>query len=297
LPQLRQHGRQWRWRCPIHKGRDDNFSVSAETGLWTCHSQCARGSSIYDLEMALTDTDFPTAAREVRRIVARPDLRSRETETETKWGLPGWSHDYLRERIRQIEAERGWKHTNLYPYLDTDGALSYVKIRFVDEQNRKTFLQYAVSAKGGWVSRKKAGRAPILYRLNTLGAAEEIFIVNGEKAADRGVTDLGIVTTCAPDGEGRWRVSHTKALAGKSVLIVVDCDQKGELHGKIVAEAVRAVDGKGLACSLAKQTMREYLKEAFRADDNRHIGFAASSLNERRITNLLKMAQCLLFPE
>jgi hypothetical protein len=33
-----------------------------------------RGGSIYDLEMALTNADFRTAAREVRRIVDRPDL-------------------------------------------------------------------------------------------------------------------------------------------------------------------------------------------------------------------------------
>ena len=86
------------------------------------------------------------------------------------------------------------------------------------------------------------GRRPARFRsftgLNTLAAANEIFIVNGEKAADRGAADLGIVTTCAPDGEGKWCGEYTKPLIGKFVRIVVDRDEKGEAHGKIVAEAI-----------------------------------------------------------
>ncbi len=78
----------------------------------------------------------------------------------------------------------------------------------------------------------------MLYRLNTLAAATEVFIVNGEKAADRGAAELGIVTTCTPDGEGKWWGEYTKALIGKSVRIVIDRDEKGELHGRVVSEAL-----------------------------------------------------------
>ena len=62
--------------------------------------------------------------------------------------------------------------------------------------------------------------------------------MNGEKAADRGAAELGIVTTCTPDGEGKWWGEYTKALMGKSVRIVIDRDEKGELHGKVVSEAL-----------------------------------------------------------
>jgi len=238
LPRLQQRGREWRCPCPIHGGKNDNFSVNAGTGLWHCHSQCGRGGSVYDLEMELGGVDFPAAANEVRRIVGRPALRTVDREPEMKWGLPGWSHQYLRERIEKVERERGWKHTAIYPYFFADGQFSYVKVRFIDKQNDKTFRQWAVSSNGGWISRKKAGREPLLYRLNTLAAAEEIFIVNGEKAADRGAADLGIATTCAPDGEGKWWGEYTKPLVGKLVRIVIDRDEKGELHGKVVSEAL-----------------------------------------------------------
>ena len=73
VPKLRQHGQQLRSPCPIHDGQDDNFAVEPDTGVWFCHSQCARGGSVYDLEMALSSTDLRAAANEVRRIVGRAD--------------------------------------------------------------------------------------------------------------------------------------------------------------------------------------------------------------------------------
>jgi putative DNA primase/helicase len=190
------------------------------------------------MEMALTNANFPDAVRKVHRIIGRPDPRLAAPAPEMKWGLPGWQHEHLRQLIEKVESARGWKHTAIYPYFEADGGFSYVKIRFIDKQNDKTFRQYGLSSKGGWVPRKKAGKNPILYRLNTLAGAYEIFIVNGEKAADRGAAELGIVTACSPDGEGRWCDDYTKPLVGKVVRIIIDRDDKGEKHGKTVANAI-----------------------------------------------------------
>ena len=405
LPKLQQRGREWRCPCPIHNGTHDSFSVNSETGLWCCHSQCGRGGSVYDLEMALSNTEFLVAANEVRHIVGRPALRQVEREPEMKWGLPGWCRQYLRERIEKIERENGWRHSATYPYFFADGKLSYVKVRFIDKQNDKTFRIWAVTSNGGWVTRKKAGRAPLLYRLNTLASASEIFICNGEKAADRGTADLGISTTCTPDGEGKWWGEYTKPLLGKSVRIIIDRDEKGESHGKVVSEALAphvpevkiirlpglppkgdlydwieaggtseqlkeivtntpsvelpprtaaaepvpagpvpagpqatlkrsllqqlrndtgnadrlilkyghrlrycpplkkwlvwdgrrwAVDGQGAARRLAKKVMLQYLAEADAAEDREHRKFAYGSLDAKRVTNLLSMAECEL---
>ncbi len=399
-PKVRQSGREWRGPCPIHNGTGDNFTVNAETGLWYCHSQCGRGGSMFDLEMALSNADFPAAANEVRRIVGRPALRQVDREPEMKWGLPGWSHNYLGQQIESVEQKMKWRHTAVYPYFDADGRLCYVKVRFLDKQNDKTFRQFGITSKLGWKSRKRAGKTPILYRLNTLAAATEVFIVNGEKAADRGAAELGIVTTCTPDGEGKWWGEYTKALIGKSVRIIVDRDEKGELQGRVVSEALAphvtevkiirlpglpptgdlwdwieaggcrnqlneivantvavelppastdnpnphveasqsvehallkqlrndtgnadrlilkfgrhlrycpafrkwlvwdgrrwAVDDQGAARRMAKKTMLEYLAEAVEADNKDHRVFAYGSLDARRISNMLTMAECEL---
>ncbi len=213
MPDLEQLGSEWRAGCPIHKGEDSNFSANAETGLWMCHSQCGRGGPVYDLEIALTGADFPDAAPAVRRIIGRPDSRPAAVEPQMKWGLLGWQHEYLRKRIEKVEAGHGWKHSAAYPCFEADGRFSDVKVRFIDKQNDKTFRQYALSSSGGWISRRKAGKQPILYRLNTPAAADEIFIVNGEKAAGRGAAELRIVTACAPGGEGKWCAEYTKPRA------------------------------------------------------------------------------------
>jgi putative DNA primase/helicase len=44
------------------------------------------------------------------------------------------------------------------------------------------------------------------------------------------------VTTCSPDGEGKWCADYTRPLVGKRIRIVVDRDEKGETHGKVVSE-------------------------------------------------------------
>ncbi len=409
LPDMPQQGSEWRYHCKLHDGTHDSFSVNPETGMWYCHSKCGRGGSMVDFQMLLTGADFVVAANEVRRIVGRPFLRQVDREPEMKWGLPGYSHQYLSERIEKIERENGWRHTAVYPYFFADGRLSYVKVRFIDKQNDKTFRIWAVTPKGGWVSRKKSGKAPLLYKLNTLAATPEIFICNGEKAADRGAADLGITTTCTPDGEGKWWGEYTKALLGKSIRVIIDCDSKGELHGKVVSEALAphvpevkiirlpglppkgdlydwieaggtadqlkeivadtpavelpptveapqaegetapaaappptgtataasgllsqlrndtgnadrlilkygdrlrycpplkkwlvwdgrrwAVDGRGAARRLAKKTMLEYLAQAVSAEHKEHRKFAYGSLDAKRITNLLTMAECEL---
>lgn len=70
-PGIRQRGAEWRGPCPIHQGTRDSFAVKSESGLWTCHSQCGRGGSVFDLEMALSGLDFRHATVEVNHIVGR----------------------------------------------------------------------------------------------------------------------------------------------------------------------------------------------------------------------------------
>ncbi len=255
-PSLKQRGPEWRAGCVVHGGKDLNFSVKAETGEWYCHSQCNRGGSVYDLEMELTGAAFREAAAEVRQIIGRGDRRSNggvaahPASGPTK--LSPWSKKFLEERIRQTMDHESLEFVAAYRYHHADGRFAWAKIRFVDGAGNKTFRCLAVSRKGGWVSPSKAGVPPLLYRLPEVLAAEEIDLVNGEKAADAGAI-LGRVTTCAPNGEGNWEPEFTKFLTGKSVNIFVDNDDKGRQHGRLIsgqlsgiANAVRVVELPGL---------------------------------------------------
>jgi hypothetical protein len=84
VPELRQRGKRWRGRCPIHRGKRDSFSVDPETGLWRCWSDCGRGGNIIALEIALTGAAWREAVAEVERIIGRVLLDLPATRTERR---------------------------------------------------------------------------------------------------------------------------------------------------------------------------------------------------------------------
>ena len=56
---------EYRIPCPIHRGRDANFSVSERDGLWNCFSVCGRGGSVIDLVSALDGIEPKEAVRKL----------------------------------------------------------------------------------------------------------------------------------------------------------------------------------------------------------------------------------------
>jgi hypothetical protein len=83
-PGLRQHGRRWRGRCPIHRGKRNSFSVDPESGLWRCWSDCGRGGDIITLEIALTGASWREALTEIEQTIGRPLLDRPAGRTERR---------------------------------------------------------------------------------------------------------------------------------------------------------------------------------------------------------------------
>ena len=57
--------------CPIHKGKNNNFKITNENGiwLWICFSKCSKdGGSIIDLHMRLNNIDEGQAIRELKEM-------------------------------------------------------------------------------------------------------------------------------------------------------------------------------------------------------------------------------------
>lgn len=120
-----------------------------------------------------------------------------------------------------------------YDYRDPKGELLFQVLRF----EGKKFRQRRPDGHGGWVW--KLGRTPrVLYRLPELlaaGADEWVFIVEGEKDADR-LAALGLVATTCPQGAGNWsKLSDDSALHGRRVAIIGDKDEAGRRHAADVA--------------------------------------------------------------
>ncbi len=169
--------REWRGPCPIHQGKDPNFSVNAETGLAQCHSQCGRGWDPTSLEMELSGFDFPRAKERVFDVIGRPRVPWEE---------------------RDVEA--------IYDYTDASGKLLYQVLR----KHGKQFKQRRPDGVGGWIwGLGDVQRVP--FNLPKVLKAEFVAVCEGEK--DCGTLDrLGIIATCNNGGAGNFRAGTGDAL-------------------------------------------------------------------------------------
>jgi putative DNA primase/helicase len=86
----------------------------------------------------------------------------------------------------------------VYPYPDEQGVVLYEVVRF----DPKDFRQRLPD--GTW---KLGTTRRVLYRLPEIVAADEVVVVEGEKAADR-LAALGVAATCSPGGAGKWRKAY-----------------------------------------------------------------------------------------
>lgn len=200
VPRMPQRGRDWRSGCPVHNGKDPNFSVDPDTGMAFCHSQCGRGWDIIELERDITGADFPAAKREVYRIIGRPEPS---------------------EQDLQIEAT--------FDYTDHHGILRYQVVRKIG----KKFSQRRPKQGGGWIwGLGNQERVP--YRLLKLVPAAECLIVEGEKdvhTAER----LGYVGTCNNGGAGNFAPELAQWFKDKTCILVADNDEAGRDHVRKVA--------------------------------------------------------------
>jgi len=135
----------------------------------------------------------------------------------------------------------------VYPYSDPSGKRLYESVRY----EPKGFAERRPDGNGGYVWNLK-GVARVLYRLPELVDADPskpVFIVEGEKDADRLAT-MGLVATTNAGGAGKWRtVKDRSALHGRRLVILADNDKPGRAHAENVAasEAKTAASVKILA--------------------------------------------------
>jgi 5S rRNA maturation endonuclease (ribonuclease M5) len=208
LDKVKQNGENWSAKCPCRVD-DDNPSLSIGQGedgrvLVTCH----RG--------------IPCSVTEICESVGLKvsDLMP-PSEKKTN----------------------DLKLTATYSYRNAEGTLLFQKLRFVDENGRKTFRQRKPIGDGNW-SYNLDGVEQVLYNLPAVSRAvatgQTVFVVEGEKDAET-LSEMGLVSTTMPGGAGKWRDHHTETLRGAQVKILADNDTVGKKHASDVAEALKQV--------------------------------------------------------
>lgn len=148
-----------------------------------------------------------------------------------------------RDHVRRAAGLPEWKPTRTerpsdpaFVYRDEHGQ-NYLRVTKVHKGSGKSFYQHSWNGRE-WV--KGAQQVRIPYRLPEVIAADTVYIVEGEKDADR-LADLGLVATTAPEGAGKWRSELNQWFAGKHVIILADNDKPGREHAEQVEGALRAI--------------------------------------------------------
>ena len=211
VPGLRKIQGDVRGPCPVHDGKDLNFSLEPETGRSYCHSQCNRGWDVFSLEMELSACDFVAAKATVYEIVGRP---------KDDW------------QDREIVAT--------YDYRDADGNLVYQVVRKTPgADGRKRFLQRRPEPGGKW--KWGLGNVTSLpFRLPEMLEANVVGICEGEKDC-LNLIRAGWVATCNNGGAGNFHPELVPHFAAKHVAIFPDNDEAGRKHAEAVAGLLATV--------------------------------------------------------
>jgi AAA domain len=219
FPDHKSTGRgKWMAKCPCHDDRHASLSISEGTdgrALIHCHAGCQTMNIIAAIGLVMSDL-MP--------------LR------DPSHNGNGQSHQ------KQIVAE--------YDYVNAEGDLLYQAVRY----EPKEFRQRRPDGRGGWLHNMD-GITRVLYRLDQLQQADPdqvVFVVEGEKDADRLATE-GLIATTNVGGAGKWRPEYSECLRGSRAVILSDNDEAGRNHGAAVARSlsgkaadVRVVDLPGL---------------------------------------------------
>jgi len=192
----------WTAICPSHDDHDPSLTVREhEDGVSVkCHTGCSTEDILAAIGLEKQDL-YPQASLELR---VSPSSRTSE----------------------------------YYYYQDEEGNPLF---RVWRTPSKKFIQQRYDGETGEWVN-GLGHVTPVLYRLPELLAAdssEPVFVVEGEKDADR-IASEGLIATTNPMGAGKWREEYGGWLEGRAVYVIPDNDEPGEEHAKKVAQTTGA---------------------------------------------------------
>lgn len=198
-------------QCPAHEDRAPSLSVGYDDGkvLVTCHAGCDAEDVVDALDLRMSDL-FDEDAEQT-----------------------GCKHD------NPTSPWSSWEQVAAYDYIDRAGTVLYTQRRYrcrvcgdkdfrpYDPDTRRTGLPKGV---------RVLYRLPEVLDAATTGAT--VYVVEGEKDADR-LNDLGHVATTNVNGaKARWEHDYTAALEGAHVVVIADNDGSGHEHAHQVAQAL-----------------------------------------------------------
>lgn len=142
--------------------------------------------------------------------------------------------DHVRSRLglERWEAKSKRNIVATYDYKDRDGTLLYQVVRY----DPKDFRQRRPDGAGGWIWKLEDRR--VIYRWPEIDQwpDDTVYLVEGEKDADR-MLSLGFCATTVA-GDGKWSQECIEALGDRQIIILEDNDEKGRKRGAAARAAL-----------------------------------------------------------
>lgn len=203
--------------CPFHADKNPSFHVDVKAQRFKCFG-CGATGDLFDWLTKTQNTDLKGAVAilEGNNPVGAPSVPKVDLQAEPE---------------------------AVYGYFDEQGTLLHQTVRFPGKHFRQRRPKKGKPDE--WIWSLEATRT-VLYRLaevlEAIVAGKQVYIVEGEKDADR-LRSEGLVATCNPMGAGSWTEDYSKMLKGANVVIWRDKDDPGRKHAATVKAAL---------CGLAK---------------------------------------------
>ena len=232
---------RWKVRCPVHDDNKSSLSIGpANNGgvVLHCFAGCTNADIVSHVGLTLADLMPP--------------------KSPTQATTP-----------RRI--------VKTYSYTDEAGNTLFEVVRY----EPKDFRQRRPDGKGGHVWNLKDVRM-VLYRLpellHAISAGQAIFLVEGEKDADK-LVSLGLAATTNAGGAEKWRPEYTESLRGAHIVLLPDNDAPGRKHTDKIAASVLPVAASVRLLDLPnlppKGDVSDWLKAGGTADELQQMADAA----------------------
>lgn len=197
--------------CPFHDDHNPSLSVNIETGLYNCLSNCGAKGSVFDFYMQRHGVAFLAALKALAAIAGVTDTVTDKSKVVATFDYHNEDGSLLHKKDR-IEPGKAGRQKDFFFHHTKDGKRIY----------------------------QRNGN-PVLYRLNEIIPAQEIYILEGEGKADL-LHSWGLTATCLDSGSNsKWRDEYTEVFLGKDIIIVPDKDNPGTTYGRNIITNIKSV--------------------------------------------------------
>lgn len=238
--------------CPFHDDSEPSFSINLVTGLWKCFGPCQEGGDAYSFYQKRHDVNFPTAKREVDKLMAElgSDDSSTDEVVETTAVAPVAEENIMRWHklllstpnvLEFLYNERGYNKDTIVKFkIGYDGGR--ITIPIYDEQGLcMNVRRYLPKGKGqNKMINYKAGYGKArLFPVENL-KSNSILLCEGEMDMIL-ANQLGFAAMTTTGGAGTWLLGWTMQFKDKIVYICYDIDPGGKDGALKVAKALHGV--------------------------------------------------------